>query len=112
MHNIKFCRNCRTEFYQKRSEEYCSKECRSEGIERAKSPFPEFDDMDPELSEEPTRHEPGSWEKIEVMRKRLEKGERIHHPEDYTCLTEKQVNCGIREIVVPSELRDLITNVE
>jgi hypothetical protein len=40
---------------------------------------------DPELSSgDPTHHEPGSQEKIEVLRRRLESGQYLWHDHDFT----------------------------
>lgn len=30
----------------------------------------------------PTKHQPGTWAKVEVLKKRLEAGEPLWHPED------------------------------
>lgn len=39
-------------------------------------------DYEPEKDFDPTDEPAGSWEKVEILRKRLERGAPLHHPED------------------------------
>ena len=43
----------------------------------------------PKLPAKPTKHRPGSAEKVEVLRRRVEAGESLWHPDDETVLSDR-----------------------
>lgn len=56
--------------------------------------------FEPEPASEPTTHAPGSEGKIEVMRRRLLRGEHLHHPEDEKVLATHEVSEAARFFVM------------
>jgi hypothetical protein len=67
-------------------------------------------DFEPIRKPEPTDAAPGSLEKLEVLARRLMRGEELYHEDDETVLATVEASTAMRDLVVGNDKRRRLAN--